>query len=88
MNRLFKSWLLIVLLSAHVHLVILFGHALITWDAERINYYKILDLQLIFKNILEGPNVLWVSALVAAIVFGLLYIVAEKVGIKVYWDRD
>jgi hypothetical protein len=88
MNRLLKSWLFIVLLSAHVHLLILFGHALFTWDAERINYYKILDLQLIFKNILNGPNVLWVSALVALIIFGLCYVIAEKVHIKLYCKRD
>ena len=50
LDALFK----LMLLSAAVHMIILIATAIVNLDFKVLNYFNILDLEIIFPSIIEG----------------------------------
>jgi hypothetical protein len=53
-NKFFIALKRTILFSATVHLLILFWHSISTGNLKVINLFNIIDLELIFPNIITG----------------------------------
>jgi len=69
-NKYINTALLLMLVSAVIHMVILCFQALVQWDFYPINYFNILDLDYFFGSVFQNfwGNV--IGTLVAAAIYG------------------
>lgn len=72
-NLIFKAMLGTILIFASAHLILLYTYALYTKDFERVNAFRILDLNLIFPNISKGGMSFFISQLLPVFVFFIVY---------------
>ena len=70
-NVYIKSLFTLMLISASVHMVILFIYAVVKGEIIHLNYFNILDLDLVAPSIIEGP----MSQILAFGSAGALYLV-------------
>ena len=69
-NVFLDALLKLMLFSASIHMIILVGAAALEGDVKILNYFNILDLELIFPSIINGMASDVVSTLVALAIFG------------------
>jgi hypothetical protein len=59
----------LMLMSAFIHMVLLIGKAILLQDVRIMNYFRILDLQIIWPWLLENPY----TDLMSLVVWVILY---------------
>lgn len=67
-----------MLLSASLHLVLLFAVALVRRDYELVNLFNILDIDLLFPGIQKGIVSFILSYIVIGIVYTLMLIRSKR----------
>ncbi len=72
-NKYVLALLIFVMFSAGVHMLSVFIYTLKTLDFEKINYFKILQMDLLFPALKNGPVSYIISLAIA--IFGYLTIV-------------
>lgn len=78
MSFLVKSLALSILLFAGLHLTILFSYSALKGDWERINVFRILDLNLFFPDISKGTFSFILSYAFFFLIFFLVLIFFSK----------
>jgi len=68
-NRILRAFLISILFFAATHLVILYSYALYSRDFERVNAFRILDLNLFFPTISKGGLSFFLSYIFVMAVF-------------------
>lgn len=68
-NRYFEALIKLILFSAIFHLVLLFIYSLIKLNFSYLNYFRIIDVSLIFPSITEGPFSLVFSFITALVIY-------------------
>jgi len=68
-NRYLEALIKLILISAIFHLVLLFVYSLIKLDFSYLNYFRVVDISLIFPSITEGPFSLVFSFITILIVY-------------------
>ena len=77
-NRYIDALLKLILVSAIVHMVLLIIYSVITGDFVILNYFNILDIDLIFPNVIEGTVSQVLSVLATVIVYVLILLFYTK----------
>ena len=70
-NKYLNSLLLLMLISAIIHMVILFYVAITSNDSYWLNYFNILDLDLLFGTMFNSLS----GNLFSTVVAGIIYLV-------------
>ncbi|OGC81794.1 MAG: hypothetical protein A2V81_01655 [Candidatus Abawacabacteria bacterium RBG_16_42_10] len=70
-NRRLEALKKTILLSATIHLILLITFSIVKLDAIYINYFNMLDLELLFPDIIKGP----VSQIVSAVLMVTIYFI-------------
>jgi chromate transport protein ChrA len=68
----------LMLLSANIHIIILFAYSIFHKNTDLINAFKILDLQLVFPSLLTVPYSLYISFIVMGIVYFLIFWLSNR----------
>ncbi len=77
-NKYLNALFLLMLVSATVHMLILFGFAIAKQDIYILNYFNILDLDIIFPSILFNSLVGNISAGLLVLVIYFLILTINK----------
>ncbi len=72
-NKYFEALKKTILFSAVVHLIILLGNAIFTNNLKMLNLFNVLDLELLFPNILNG-NFSDISSLAVLIIIYIVFL--------------
>ncbi|MBI2628826.1 hypothetical protein HYW74_01970 [Candidatus Pacearchaeota archaeon] len=68
-NKYFDAFLKLMLLSAIIHVALLIVYSLFTQNFIILNYFNILDFDLIYSGIAEGITNFFISGLVVVIIY-------------------
>lgn len=72
-NRRFDALLKLMLLSAVLHMAILFVYFVVHLDASRFNFFKITDIDLFFPELTSNSYSNVYSLLVGILLYTLIY---------------
>ena len=72
-NRYIQTAKIFILISACIHVIILSVYAVSESDIAILNYFNILDLDLFFLGIAEGPRSQFFSIAVICCLYFLIY---------------
>lgn len=79
-NKIIKSALLLMLLSAFLHMGLLALHFLITFDATPFNFFRIIGLDYFFPNFVMSSFGNYIAAsLVVVLYAGIYFLVSKRV---------
>ncbi len=72
-SRILRSFAVLLLLSAAIHLLLLAIHSLATFNLRAFNLFDILDLDLFFPDIAKGAASFMLSTVVTLAVLMIIY---------------
>jgi len=73
-NRYLDAFLKFVLLTAVIHMFLLFAAAIMNADMAYLNYFNILDIDLFFPGVEQGLVSQLISIAAMALVYAVIYL--------------
>jgi hypothetical protein len=77
-NRFVDALLKLILLSAIFHMALLILFSIVNLDLVILNYFNILDIDLLFPNIIEGVLSQLLSIAMVIIIYSLIFVFFTK----------
>lgn len=77
-RRLLDSLIKLMLISATIHMALLFLFTIATGRIETLNYFQIIGLGLYFPGLTAGPIMLLASVLTATIIYLAIFYLSSK----------
>ena len=72
-NKIIRSGLTLMLLSAFLHMGILALHFLFTFDASPFNFFKIIGLDLFYPNFVSSVSGNYIASIVVIVLYIGIY---------------
>ena len=77
-NRYIDALIKLILFSAVFHIILIIIYSIVNLDITHLNYFNILDIDLFFPGIIDGPLSQVFSILMIAIIYLIIYSVFTK----------
>lgn len=77
-NRLIEAFKRLIIFSAFFHLIVVLSYSLLNFNAQKLNYLDILDLDLFFPGISKSLEGQILSLLILVIVYLIFYFIPKS----------